>query len=1745
MSTDNDRSNIASTSSRFRKQPPVNQPTATLTTTTTDHHDRPIEPCPRQRQTTDKMSKVFASRSSFLTPQNSGAKDSGNSNSDSSWCWPADLDAALGPTTDTNTNAGAAEVRKLAAGEPPTKKKRGVGVEPGGYSFTPGGGQGHGGSGSGSGMGMGMGNVGRHGNGNGDGPDRSRSVDGMAVAVAGQKRRANPPGTSNAGNAGPGNRAGDAEPAFKRARLSEHGRGDGLGDGKGVARPTPAAAAAAGPTSRTTTTSLPVSHRKQAQQPLHRRPSSSSAGPGNAQQKVPVPAYDRRLAPKAQPPPPQATFRSFTSSVGRSASSGTPPTRADGRAAAAPFIIDDDDDDEEDEDDDEQRGKAGKAPLLGLHEPLVAQKGSLRHAATTAQAREEARRKDAQWEEVQRKEDQRLASKRLREEVGVKKEVVSPGSGAGRSDVKDPSLVSRGNRGGGGGGGEGGGMPMARVGHELMPDGIAVQKPPRGQSAYGAQKASEKVLVGTMEERKTEVISLLSSASSSEAGDEEEERDGKPNQDEELDVVVAVDAKLATSKLRDVIDLDGPETSGPQDGTPPEQKPPTTLSDAKVQLPGHQDGPPPPGQQPPATLSPNAKATAPRATPSTTTKSAADAEAERQRKTRLENSRKQYEEIQTQLKTQAAAERQADEQARETERYAVEEAKQEGRRHSEAGSFQTQARERREAEARRVEEVKKEAAVRREVQVKEAEERLRAEAARRVEKERVEELFRQRRRVGLALPAAASSASTTPNLSAGVAKQCNSTETAQYPCAGASLTAEGERGAETQPEGDSFGQRKPALPPMTATPNLSAFTKSCDAAAAAKTQQPSVAAAILAPTTTGKVGAGTRIAKEVDNLLGTTAIAGRGQAAGLPEHGRNNADGGVDEGERAKQQRMRAMQERNERNRLASEPLERNNAAVSEAEQAKQQRVQALKERNERNRLAAEEDAEDVYAVPEEEEITVPRGPVSLNSFAGVQRLQAIKELGARPMQTPKRYEDDRRPQFGQMARPVAAKPFGPVSLNSAAGLDFLSHEKTSRPTPPAKPTSPVSLHSAAGRELLSRETARPQPSALRLPPVRQAHSTYHDASLGEILPEDVKLTMWRDGRNEWQDIVEDYEEATGVRRGQDTLRKRYRQVKEAIDVAGLDRAVVQRVATGDAEAREQLNRAIHGAWPVAKATKADNPRGDIRKVYPADAGVEQKKLHGRHLGDIIPEDIKVTRWRDSGMEWSKISSALEQVTGRKRAGDTHRKRYRQVKEVLDAANIDVDLLDLAETGDIHAIARVNKLVSGKRLSSVDFSKTPQYGPPLGEIMPEDAKLVMWRNSNIKFEDIIPLYQSATGVKRSLSMLYTRYRAVKAAVDSADIEEDLLELVADGDEDAWLQVNQMVRSTVPVSASKSQRNIKPLKLKQSPRDPFAGAAARARNIGRSDSESSPGSVRLSSDDLDDTTAAISPEYGTPESIPPNVPQAGRPTTSGKVMNEKAFMYYLAGLAEDEAEEQPEPEFTREDYCHNIYQVQRREVTREELDEEITIGMKEWIDCGRSYTLPGKANVAAPKHIHMALDPDLNDAIHTSEDYDIRTSRNEDDLVRYTVKLEEGSVQVQVVARMRTYQDHIKPSDTAEWRGRRVYTVRQRTVTRPPASDELFDEAQDSVRDLIVDDHVYSSLDLANKCALDHFVNEHFHCPSANLDFRQSQRAELRAGLLQELEAEGNGALFKRQVEAGDTVQEVRVEELRLLGPRNI
>ncbi|KAI6817101.1 hypothetical protein KC340_g5748 [Hortaea werneckii] len=829
--------------------------------------------------------------------------------------------------------------------------------------------------------------------------------------------------------------------------------------------------------------------------------------------------------------------------------------------------------------------------------------------------------------------------------------------------------------------------------------------------------------------------------------------------------------------------------------------------------------------------------------------------------------------------------------------------------------------------------------------------------------------------------------------------------------------------------------------------------------------------------------------------------------------------------------------------------------------------VQTHFERNDRNRQAAEGGKQDVSKC----------------------RIEDHLDTGAENVQHGIRHPPDenlssRRPMLGGAPRNDRGqgKKDAPMSLGSFAILEepkaanvaeeplrtYGQSRSTSAVNPQGPPHQPTSLKAIAEQGGTITRVKAAQPEPLQPQNLKKSH-----VPRIEILPEDIKLLFWRDAGNEWQDIIEDYEEATGRRKSEDTLRKRYRQVKEALSGVGASKELLARVGTGDLEAKRALDAMI----PQAAGDSEKRPNRDTKPGIVA-PGKDQ-------LGELTPQDIRLLVSKGKGMVWSQTVQDFAISTGENVSETLLRARYKLVKEAIEKSEVDASLLTQVMAGEDAARESLNRLVHGvwpvPRVES-DFkvdrpSKGSSRDRRLGHVSADDIRLVRWKDEGMSGAEMVEALKQTTGRLKNVSTVLKRCSLVRRGLEASGLHADrgLLDRVASGDPEAIARTNQVLQSlSAPTgtagTAARPSTDVAPRLPTMTAHHEPSFHVQQAKQV--SDSASAYSSSYGSREDQNVSTPPTSPG----SIVPQPIVQESRTTTAGKQMNEAAFRYYLEEIREERLREEDsdadsdgeeEDNFPPEDFCHFIYQVERRELTKSE--EDITIDEKNWISYGEPLTDRLKATAMASKQALVAHDTQLNDAIHAGNDWSL-TRQNLNSGILYTLDSPPaGTVQVRVQQYQRSFQEQIRPSDSVAWVDRTTYTVMQRrtetarekktvTVTEKQ-SDPLFGEEDDlatekevdSVREThteqVVGNLVYTTPDLANDAAMRHFVAKTYHPKTINLTVRDLERADLIKGFKEKYEGQGEEgvSLFREIVEDDGNSLEVWVQETQLKGPRNV
>ena len=177
---------------------------------------------------------------------------------------------------------------------------------------------------------------------------------------------------------------------------------------------------------------------------------------------------------------------------------------------------------------------------------------------------------------------------------------------------------------------------------------------------------------------------------------------------------------------------------------------------------------------------------------------------------------------------------------------------------------------------------------------------------------------------------------------------------------------------------------------------------------------------------------------------------------------------------------------------------------------------------------------------------------VSASQHGGAAREQRIREMKER---NERRRIADKEEERRQLAaeREEEQRRLEQSNAIAAAGDSASQRSK-----------GPFALNSTTGQRLVAETRNTPG-------------KTSHGRRLGEITAADIEVLKWRDNMTlDWPDVVRLWSKKYPVR-SQDTLRKRYKQVKDAITAAKISEMQRADLYTGCEETRFKLNRKING----------------------------------------------------------------------------------------------------------------------------------------------------------------------------------------------------------------------------------------------------------------------------------------------------------------------------------------------------------------------------------------------------------------------------------------------------------------------------------------------------------------------------------------------------------------------------------------
>ncbi|KAK3703647.1 hypothetical protein LTR37_014343 [Vermiconidia calcicola] len=433
------------------------------------------------------------------------------------------------------------------------------------------------------------------------------------------------------------------------------------------------------------------------------------------------------------------------------------------------------------------------------------------------------------------------------------------------------------------------------------------------------------------------------------------------------------------------------------------------------------------------------------------------------------------------------------------------------------------------------------------------------------------------------------------------------------------------------------------------------------------------------------------------------------------------------------------------------------------------------------------------------------------------------------------------------------------------------------------------------------------------------------------------------------------------------------------------------------------------------------------------------------------------------------------------------------------------------------------------------------YGRQLGEILPADVCLLKWRDSGIKFSDIVDLFERAFNYKRAQETLRSRFRQVKDAIRAADVSNDILDLAYNKNQEALVELNKKIHGTWPPPSAKDT-------AWQRPRDPTGHFITQPKRA-----TPAPATVPAAQAFASSTPLGLQP---TPLIERPPMPEyehysaEARPQTGGKTINESYLNHHLELMHEEydryledmQAEREPSP-ITQEDRCHWAYQVERRQISQDEMEDGLDIDQISWMACSEAVDNAPEANEVALQEV-VRVPKGRKAAFDISKGNRVDNDVDDEGLISSTMTLKAGGmVEVRITKFLRTHQDGVLPQSKEGWAPKVVYHVKERTTKT--TGDDMFEDSTKTMEETYSHGKTYTTLELANKRAVERWVERTFTSDSVNLGRRKLEEQARQKHYLDQLD-EDEDEMFEQSIDTEDGREtfEVWVEDGELEGPRN-
>ncbi|KAK6435992.1 hypothetical protein LTR95_007823 [Oleoguttula sp. CCFEE 5521] len=550
--------------------------------------------------------------------------------------------------------------------------------------------------------------------------------------------------------------------------------------------------------------------------------------------------------------------------------------------------------------------------------------------------------------------------------------------------------------------------------------------------------------------------------------------------------------------------------------------------------------------------------------------------------------------------------------------------------------------------------------------------------------------------------------------------------------------------------------------------------------------------------------------------------------------------------------------------------------------------------------------------------------------------------------------------------------------------------------------------------------------------------------------------------------------------------------------------------------------------------------------------GIQGWKRPRTHY-DIVPEDLRIAKWKEEGETWASIIALSRDDTGTVRSKEALQRTWVQVVMLIQPEEITIDMLEEVLRGSASALQELRSRIQVTRTDGApllqikaaerlpkkfSLPKALRFEP----VTAADLMLCQWRVDHLSWAEIIDSYNERTGLERTQPNLFRRWKFVEDVLSGDNIPVELCIRGVEDDTVALAEINRLIveklreRKGLP-KASRAQTD-----------EPGSRPTFRVVHTAPKVARGAP-------------TPPISPRsqvvIGSPRSDDvQRQMQTTRPTESGKTINAEALQYYakiyadnvLDDVVSERAVRSPSP-ITIKDGCHNAYQVERRHFIVAEIeDANDEPQFEEWVAAGEPFETR-RAAEARVWEVMPSLSNTEDESFVSTETAQLSRGRDKNGMLIVTSATETGMVQMRVRRYLRTCHDRITPANKEGWLHTQIFHVFSciTTIITGDEDSELFGGDQKTVEKELLDDAAYSDLSLTNDRAMDEWVKE-FVKRMPNLNQWQIAKNQAKQQLKWAIEEKGEDGKFDMEAEVeitgGRKVVRVWVQEGKLKGPRN-